>query len=90
MVWFARSSSDVLWRIDPHTNLVTLAIAVGHGPSAIAVGDGAVWVANSRSGSITRVDPARGEPTTFALGSRPGAIVAAYNVVWVSPGQPRG
>ena len=47
---------------------------VGRGPSGITVGGGVVWVANSRSDSVTRVDPATGallgEP--IAVGAPPG------------------
>ena len=44
------------------------------GPPGVTVGGGIVWVANSRSDSVTRVDPATrallGEP--IAVGGRPG------------------
>ena len=45
-------------RIDPATNSVTTTIPVGRGPTGIAVGLGSVWVANSRDGTVSRIDPA--------------------------------
>ena len=32
-------------------------INVGTGPTAIALGDGSVWVANSLDGTVSRIDP---------------------------------
>ena len=32
-----------------------VAVAVGSAPSAIAEGDGSVWVANSESGTVSRI-----------------------------------
>ena len=61
-------------------------IRVGRGPAGITVGGGLVWVANSRSDSVTRVDPCDlallGDP--IAVGGRPGGIDAGTNVVWVA------
>jgi YVTN family beta-propeller protein len=52
----ARKTSSVS-RIDPRTNGVTQAIALGKGPAAVATGGDAVWVAMSDEGSVARIDP---------------------------------
>ena len=60
-------------------------MAVGTGPVAVAVGAGAVWVANGAAGTVTRVDPAThaaGPP--IATGSGPVAIAAGDSGVWVA------
>jgi streptogramin lyase len=44
-VWSANSMGSV-WRIEPSSGRVTK-IALGHHPTGIASGDGAVWVAIS-------------------------------------------
>ena len=45
--------------LDPRWVEVLAPIGVGVEPSAIAVGAGAVWVANRADGTITRIDPER-------------------------------
>ena len=42
-------------RVDP-TGLLT-PIAVGHGPTGIAVGEGGVWVVDSLDDAVVRIDP---------------------------------
>ena len=44
-------------RLDPKTKDVTQTIGVGSGPSAVAYGAGAVWVANTLDGTVSRIDP---------------------------------
>ena len=43
-------------RIDP-TGVLLAEIPVGNGPSAIAVGEGAVWVADTPDNEVVRIDP---------------------------------
>ena len=50
-----------LVRIDPSTNRATETIAIGNRPSAIAAGEGGVWVANGDDSTVWRVDPATNE-----------------------------
>jgi class 3 adenylate cyclase/streptogramin lyase len=88
-VWFAQSSGQTLSKLDPQSLSVAQTFAVGKGPSGVAVGDGAVWVANSVDRTDTRVDTRSGKSKTIKLGSSPGGIVAAYGAVWTSPGEPR-
>ncbi len=88
--WATGSTLQTLSKIDEQTIGTTETFAVGRGPSGVAVGEGAVWVANSRDGTVSRVDPGGGEPETIELGSPPGGIAVAYGAVWTSPGEPRG
>src|SRR5207247_5782095 len=53
----ALSSKDRVVRINPATRKVVLAIATGRDPSAVALGEGSVWVANSVDGTVSRIDP---------------------------------
>jgi class 3 adenylate cyclase/streptogramin lyase len=87
--WYSASSGRTLWKLDPQSLATSQTITVGNGPSGVAVGDGAVWVANSREGTVSRVNPNGGTPKTIKLGQPPGGIVDAYGAVWTSPGQPR-
>ena len=65
-----------LTRIDPATGTVTgEGVEVGARPDGIAVGPGAVWVANSQDGTVTRIDPATGQPRgPVTVGSGPAGI----------------
>jgi YVTN family beta-propeller protein len=40
-------------------------------PANVAVGEGAVWVANTRHGTVSRIDPATRKVTTIKVGLRP-------------------
>jgi virginiamycin B lyase len=58
---------------------------VGDGPAAIAVGAGAVWVANAGDGTISRIDPRSFEVVkTIKTGNAPAGIAVGGGFVWVS------
>jgi hypothetical protein len=44
-------------RIDPDDRKVTDTIDVGTHPSAVAFGEGALWVAISSGGTVARIEP---------------------------------
>ena len=46
-----------LVEIDPRSGQVVQTIAVGVDPSAVAIGAGAVWVANRADGTVSKIDP---------------------------------
>ncbi|HXU00661.1 MAG TPA: protein kinase, partial [Polyangia bacterium] len=52
------ATSGRLIRIDSATNQVESTIGVGNGPSAVAVDESGVWVANHDDGTVWRIDPA--------------------------------
>ncbi len=58
--------------------------AVGRGPDGIALGAGAVWVAASRGGTLTRIDPASGATASVDVGPNPDSVVVALGSVWVT------
>jgi peptide/nickel transport system substrate-binding protein len=58
---------------------------VGNGPTGIALGDGAVWVANSLDNSVSRIDPNRGVVVaTIPVGGTPSGVAVGLGAVWVS------
>src|SRR5262249_18553170 len=74
-------------RIDPRPNAVVATIPAGAHPFSIAVGEGAVWVANRRGFTISRIDPHTNKVVaSIPVGNRPQGIAAGHGVVWVSVG----
>jgi hypothetical protein len=45
--------------IDPHTNRIVADIGTGQRPTAVAVGEGGVWVLNADDRTVQEIDPAR-------------------------------
>ena len=67
-MWVTDNGANNVTRVDP-TGLLT-SIAVGNGPTGIAVGAGGVWVADSLDGAVVRIDPVtRSATTTIPVGS---------------------
>jgi YVTN family beta-propeller protein len=72
-------------RIEPETNEVVREIPVGESPSAIAAGAGALWVANTGDGTVSRIDPeTRSVTHTIELGHRPLGVLVHDDLVWVT------
>ena len=60
-------------------------IPVGRHPSALAVGAGAVWVANAHDGTVSRIDPRSNRVVeVISIGSSPAGIVVVDGAVWVT------
>jgi YVTN family beta-propeller protein len=70
--------------VDPSTNTVTDALRVGSSPRGVAVGEGAVWVANLDDKTISRIDPRTHAVRTFATTATPTGIAAGLGAVWVA------
>ena len=71
-------------RIDPGS-LSTHTITVGAGPTGIAAGAGAVWVANRLEKTVSRIDPeTRTVTRTIPVGNPPEGVAVASGLVWVT------
>ena len=69
------ATSGRLIRIDPATNRVESTIGVGNGPSAVAVDESGVWVANHDDGTVWRIDPAgRAAPLKVQAHGKPADL----------------
>jgi streptogramin lyase len=83
-VWVTRPAEGVgeLIRIDPATNRVTGApINVGPGPIAALYAFGALWVTNSSSQSVVRVDPSTDRVSSTGFN---GSVAAAFGSLWAA------
>jgi YVTN family beta-propeller protein len=74
--------------IDPSSNKVVRAVEnVGVTPSAIAVGEGSVWVANLDGETVSRVDPnTRALAGTISIGATPTGLAIGAGSVWTANG----
>jgi YVTN family beta-propeller protein len=53
-------------------------------PADVAVGEGAVWVANNQHGSVSRIDPATRKVTTIKVGQTPAGVAVGNGAIWVA------
>jgi YVTN family beta-propeller protein len=82
-VWVANGDASIV-RIDPQSGAVRARIDVGNDPEAIAVGDGAVWVADFEDDTVTRINPATNTVSgSIPVGQEPSAIAVGAGGVWV-------
>jgi DNA-binding beta-propeller fold protein YncE/predicted Ser/Thr protein kinase len=85
-LWVSSATTASIRRIDLGSATASAPIPVGRGPAGITVARGFVWVANSRSGTVSKVDPTLrsvvGEPVE--VGGRPGGIDAGPTLLWVA------
>jgi YVTN family beta-propeller protein len=74
--------------IDPGANRVVADVPVGSAPVAVAISEGAVWVANSADGTVTRIDPTtRAVVETIGIGAPVIDVAAGDGAVWTANGR---
>ena len=84
-VWVDERVGNSVTRIDARSGTPLPAIAVGNGPTAIAVGAGSVWVANGLDGTVSQIDPPRVRRVgAIPVGGSLTGVAAGNGVVWVS------
>ena len=101
-VWVASAGEQTVERVDPRTRAVTGRVGIGRLPSAIGVGEGAVWVGSGigSAGSVSRVEPdssavvarmtvRRGNDGDDFAPATPSSVVAAHDAVWANRGRGR-
>lgn len=73
--------------IDPETSRLVADIPVGTGPTSVAAGDGAVWVANVADQTVVRIDLSTGSVRqTVKVGEGPSGVAFGAGAVWVANG----
>lgn len=73
--------------LDPRTGELRETIPVGTAPSAVAVGEGSVWVLDADDRTVARIDPEQRQVLrTFSIATRPTALGAGAGAVWVGNG----
>ena len=71
-------------KIDAKTQRVTETIDMPSGVQDLDVGAHAVWVANRRRNTVTRIDIRTGAKTAIDIGGRPSAITYGAGAVWAT------
>ncbi|WP_344252658.1 protein kinase domain-containing protein [Terrabacter carboxydivorans] len=72
--------------LDPATGSLTSSTPVDAGPAAVVEGFGAIWTANTTSGTVSRIDHATGVVRRIVVDSAPSAITTGDGSVWVTNG----
>jgi YVTN family beta-propeller protein len=81
----ARANSVAV--VDPGSNRVVDAIPVGAQPTAVVVGHGSVWVANTADGTVTRIDERSREVVgSVGVGAPASSLTVSEDAVWVGNG----
>jgi hypothetical protein len=82
-VWALDPEDNAIVRLGPLTGAQHERIPVGWDPTALAAGNGAVWVA-SRDDTVVRYDIATGRLERIEVGGTPTDLVFARGSVWVA------
>jgi YVTN family beta-propeller protein len=83
-VWTTSRDRDSVTELDTETHN-TETIKVGSQPTGIAAADGSVWVANTFSGTVSRINIDSGTVVqTIHVGASPAGIAADHDGVWVA------
>ena len=92
-LWIVNRARNTVIEVDPATSRWQRDITVGSGPSAVAVGEGSVWVANFEDDTVTRIAvTGRGQtvaPKAIPVGDGPVDVAVGEGAVWVANGLDR-
>jgi streptogramin lyase len=81
-LWVSGGRDEVL-RIDPESGAVQATVRTGPGADFLAEADGAIWVANRRGGSVTRIDPISLDTVELTVDPGPMQLLADGGRLWV-------
>ena len=83
-VWFAFGVGEVV-KVNPSTSEPDLIGVVGNTPSAVAVDEKWVWVANAGDNTLSQVNPRTVTAVkAFTVGGRPSSVAVGAGAVWVA------
>ena len=84
-MWVTANVTNTLSQVNPAGLSLQKVTSTGSSPVAVAVGSGAVWVANQGDGTVSRVEPASGRVTkTIHVGGILNGIAVGDGFVWVT------
>ena len=82
-VWASAEGDGLVWRIEPGPRPVSRTIDVGVGVTFLAYDDGAIWAANYRDGTVSRIDVKTDDVDATPVGAVQG-LAAGAGSAWVS------
>jgi ABC-type transport system substrate-binding protein/DNA-binding SARP family transcriptional activator len=89
----SRIDENFVGLIDPGDGRITEEFAVGREPGAMVAGAGSLWVANTRGGTVSRIDRAHDQVDdrvfTIDVGGEPVALAFGGGSLWVADGEAR-
>jgi peptide/nickel transport system substrate-binding protein len=71
-------------RIDGADADIVAQYLLGSEPRALAAGAGAVWVADAKDGTVSRIEPGSNRIVTIPVGSDPAALAFGDDAAWVA------
>jgi class 3 adenylate cyclase/DNA-binding beta-propeller fold protein YncE len=77
---------DTVARIPPGGDRFDGVVEVGSRPTAIAAGEGAIWVLNFGDQTLSRIEPETGRVDSPAVGGAPTGLAVGGGAVWVTTG----
>ncbi len=77
----------MLVEIDRGSGEIRRRVPVGRTPTAVAEGEGGVWLLDADTRTVSRVDPGDGTTSTFATGATPTDLAVGAGGVWVGNGR---
>jgi YVTN family beta-propeller protein len=87
-LWLVNRAANSVIEVDPTTSRKLREVTVGRRPTALAVGSGAVWVANFDDDTVTRIAiSGRGQAPTLThipVGDGPVDVAVGEDAVWVA------
>jgi YVTN family beta-propeller protein len=86
-VWVSCTTADQVARVDPRTDQSTATIAVGGGPTQLAILDDRVWVADTFGRELSEIDPSRNAVVReIETGASPEGLASVHGELWVTVG----
>ena len=82
-LWIVNNGGDEVVQFATTSRGISGRIAVGSRPVSVVAGAGAVWVANSGDGTVSRIDPVTKEVVSIQVGGSPVTVAISGDLVWV-------
>jgi streptogramin lyase len=84
-VWVLNGNTGTITKIDPVQRIIdaTITVDVSRGPSALAIGYGACWIADG-DGTLTRIDTTTSALKVIKIAEYLKDVTLAHGTVWVT------
>ncbi len=83
-VWVSEYGQPYLLKINPRTDKVVKKIGIGTGSCGLGYGAGSLWIEDTNTSTVSRVDAKTGKRTAIRVGITPYDATFAYGSAWVT------